>query len=146
VRSRKKFHINTPIKLGRYNFPVTCLSVGNPHTVMFVDDFDFDWHSIGEEIENHKQFPHRTNVEFVKLVNRKRIRLADWERGAGATGSSGTGAAAAVCASVMLGLTDHKCKVVFDAGTLEVDWSNETNRIDLTGPAEYIASGTIDLS
>ncbi len=133
--------INAPLKIGGLEFPVTCLAVGNPHTVMLVDNFDFDWKSLGAEIEKHPAFPHDTNVEFVRVVNRKRVDLADWERGAGATGSSGTGAAAAVCAMVMLGLVDRDCNVFFDTGNLRVHWHQESDYIELTGPAEYVSKG-----
>ena len=96
---------------------------------------------LGAEIEEHKAFPKQTNVEFVKIVNRKKIKVADWERGAGATGSSGTGAAAAVCAGVMLGLLDRSCEVQFENGSLFIDWNKESNRIELTGPVVYVHSG-----
>ncbi|MCK4607505.1 MAG: diaminopimelate epimerase, partial [candidate division Zixibacteria bacterium] len=72
---------------------------------------------------------------------RRRIRVADWERGAGATGSSGTGAAAAVCASVMLGLVDRECEVQFETGSLFVKWNEVNNLIELTGPAVFVAKG-----
>ena len=83
-------------------------------------------------------------VEFVKVVSRKKVRVADWERGAGATGSSGTGAAASVCAGVMMGVTDRSCEVVFDTGSLFVDWPEDTGEIALTGPVEHVTSGTFD--
>ena len=143
VKTRLKFMINSPLKLDRYSFPVTCLSVGNPHTILFVDDFDFEWQVIGEEIENHRAFPNRTNVGFVKVINRRRIEVAEWERGAGATGSSGTGAAAAVCAGVMLGLVERRCKVCFEGGSLDINWNS--GLIELAGPAEHIADGTFEL-
>lgn len=141
VKSKLKFMINSPLNVGGTEFPVTCLSVGNPHTVLFVDNFDFDWKSLGKEIEFHKQFPNRTNVEFVKFVNRKKIKIADWERGAGATGSSGTGAAAAVCAGVIMGILDRRCKVQFQNGLLEINWRSDDNIIELTGPVIRVLSG-----
>lgn len=144
VRTRHKYIINAPLALGEVKLPVTCLAIGNPHTVLFVDDFDFDWRELGAEIEAHRAFPSRTNVEFAKVVSRKRLRVAEWERGVGATGSSGTGAAAAVCAAVMSGLTDRRCEVVFEAGSLLVEWHEDTNSIELTGPVEYVARGTFE--
>ncbi len=144
VVSKTRYVIQNPLKLGGRNFPVTCLAVGNPHTVLFVDDFDFDWQALGEEIENHRNFPNRTNVEFVKIVNRRSIQVADWERGAGATGSSGTGAAAAVCAAVMIGRVERQCDIQFSNGIMHVKWNEATNSIELTGPAERICRGTFE--
>ena len=74
-------------------------------------------------------------------MNRKKIKVADWERGAGATASSGTGAAAAVCAMVMLGLVDRRCNVEFESGMLAVDWNADTNIVELTGPAKFVMEG-----
>lgn len=144
IKSQIKFMINAPLELEGYSFPVTCLSVGNPHTVLLVENFDFDWQTVGFDIEHHKIFPNRTNVEFVKPINRKKLKVADWERGAGATGSSGTGAAAAVCACVMLGICNRECEVVFENGSLFVNYNDE-NIVELTGPAEFISSGEYEL-
>lgn len=141
IRSRSKFMINAPLKIGGRNFPVTCVSVGNPHTVLFVDNFDFDWKTLGAEIEKHRSFPEHTNVEFVKIINRKMLQVSDWERGAGATSSSGTGAAASVCAAVMNGQAERKCEVVFESGSIKINWRESDSRIELTGPVAYIASG-----
>ncbi len=144
VKTKLKYMINAPLALGGMKFPVTCVAVGNPHTVLFVDDLDFGWQALGAEIEAHRAFPKRTNVEFVKVVNRKRLRIGQWERGAGATGSSGTGAAAGVCAAVMLGLVDRCCEAVFEAGSLYVDWRKSDNTIELSGPVEFVFQGTYD--
>ena len=141
VKTRRKHLINSPLRISRVVFPVTCLSVGNPHTVMLVKDLDFDWKQLGSEIENAPVFPNGTNVEFVRVVSRKKIKVADWERGAGATESSGTGAAAAVCAMVMLGLVDRRCNVEFETGMLAVDWNADTNIVEVTGPAQFVMEG-----
>ena len=141
VKTKFKYMINVPLALGGLKFPITCVAVGNPHTILFVDDFNFDWKALGAEVEAHRVFPNRTNVEFVKVINRKRLRVTEWERGAGATGSSGTGAAAAVCAAVMLGLADRRCEVVFETGSLQVDWREYGNTIELSGPVEFVCRG-----
>lgn len=141
MKSKSKFHINESIKIEGKNFPVTSLSVGNPHTVLFVDGFDFDWQGLGYIIENCRYYPHRTNVEFAKIVNRSKVILNDWERGAGATGSSGTGAAAVVVAGVVNGLLNRETEVVFPAGSLLVDWSERDDTIYLTGPVEFVCNG-----
>ncbi len=145
VKSKLKTMINAPLKIGGLDFPVTCVTVGNPHTVLVVENFDFDWETLGATIEYHKAFPERTNVEFVKPLSRKKILVADWERGAGATGSSGTGAAAAVVACVTLGIVDRDCEVQFSNGSLFISWNTETNNIELTGEVQFIASGEYEL-
>ncbi len=141
MRSKGKYHINSPIDIEGTKFPVTALSVGNPHAVMFVDKFDFDWRELGRIIEHSKYFPHRTNVEFAKIVNRKRVILNDWERGAGDTGSSGTGASATVVAGVVNGFLERNTEVVFPAGSLFIDWSTEDDNILLTGPVNFVCEG-----
>ncbi|MBU0982562.1 MAG: diaminopimelate epimerase [candidate division Zixibacteria bacterium] len=144
VRSEQEFLINSPLNFGPVELPVTCLAVGNPHTVIVVNDFDFEWQELGAEIETADVFPNGTNVEFVRPVNRSKIRVADWERGAGATGSSGTGAAAAVCALVMMGLVNRQCEVVFETGSLTVNWRDDTNVVELTGPVQFVMDGEYD--
>jgi diaminopimelate epimerase len=141
VKSRFKFHINRPLKIGNLSLNATVLSVGNPHTVIFVDNFDFDWKELGRNIENAPPFPRRTNVEFAMIVGHSKLILNDWERGAGATGSSGTGAAAAVVAGVVNGYLKREVEVIFPAGSLFIDWSERDDIIYLTGPVEYICRG-----
>ena len=141
MRSGRKFHINQPIKIDKHEFVLTALSVGNPHAVIFVDNFDFDWKFLGAVIENSSTFPNRTNVEFVKIVNRAKVILNDWERGAGATGSSGTGAGAAAAAGIMNGYLDRAIEVVFPSGSLKVEWVSNENNMFLTGPVEFICRG-----
>jgi diaminopimelate epimerase len=141
VKTKFKYMINVPLVLGGLKFPITCVAVGNPHAVLFVDDLSFDWKALGAEIETHRAFPNRTNVEFAKVINRRKLKVTVWERGVGATGSSGTGAAAAVCAAVMLGLVDRRCEVVFETGSLQVDWREGDNTSELTGPVESVCQG-----
>lgn len=142
VKTSRRSIINRPLKIGPVALPVTCLSVGNPHTLMVVDNFDFDWQKLGAEMEKAKLFPRGTNVEFVRVLTPRRLQVAEWERGVGATGSSGTGAAAAVCAMVMLGLAERRCSVKFPAGLLKVNWRSSDDVIELTGPVELITTGT----
>jgi len=141
LKSKQKFHINSTIKIDKHDFVITALSVGNPHAVLFVDNFDFDWHFLGEIIENSSVFPNRTNVEFVKIVNRSKLKLNDWERGAGATGSSGTGAAAATVAGIVNGFLNREVEVVFPTGSLQIDWPSQEENIYLTGPVEFVCCG-----
>jgi len=122
--------------------PVTVTSVGNPHCSVFVADFaGIDWASLGREIETNELFPHRANVEFVKVISREEIEVRFWERGVGHTTSSGTGSCAAVVASVLNGHTDRHVRVRTQAGVLEVAWP-ENEDISLTGPVERIFRGT----
>lgn len=121
---------------------ITVTSMGNPHCTVFVDDFDdADWPRLGREIERDEHFPNRTNVEFVKVLSRRRIEVRFWERGVGQTQSSGTGSCGAVVASVLNGFTGHHVTVRTRAGNLEIHWP-ENGAVALTGPAERIAHGT----
>ena len=144
VKTRHKFLINTPLKVGGVTLPITCVAVGNPHAVIVVDDFDFDWQTLGAEIETSKPFPNHVNVEFVKVLSRRKLQASSWERGAGPTGSSGTGAAASVAAMVMLGVVGRKCDVAFRAGTLSVHWSADTDIITVTGPVVPVMEGVFE--
>lgn len=143
VKVRQEYFINGKIKIGRKNYVVTSLSVGNPHTVVFVDDLNFNWREVGAEIECHKMFPNRTNVEFAKIATRGKVLLKSWERGAGPTHASGTGACAAVAAGVMVGLLERQAEVVCDFGSLSVEWDSENNVMYQTGPADYCFTGTV---
>lgn len=141
LKSKQKYHINCPLKIDKHQFVLTALSIGNPHAVLFVENFDFDWQLLGKAIENSPKFPNRTNVEFVKIVNRSRIQVKDWERGAGATGSSGTGAGAAVTAGIINGFLNRRVKIIFPTGSLLIDWPSNEKEIYLTGAVEYICRG-----
>ena len=144
VKTRQKYVINSPMKIGREKLPMTCLAVGNPHTIILVGDFDFDWQALGADLETASLFPNGTNVEFVKVINRKKFRVAEWERGAGATGSSGTGAGAVVAAMVTLGLAERTCEVEFDMGSLTVHWRADDDILELTGPVAKVMQGTVE--
>lgn len=133
--------VRYPLHLGGDMLEVTCMSMGNPQTVIFVPDIEvvniFD---IGPLIEDHPIFPDRTNVEFVQVRARDEIEIRIWERGAGHTLSSGTGSCAAAVACALNGLTDRSVRVQTEGGTLRVDWRND-NTIALTGSAEVIYEG-----
>jgi diaminopimelate epimerase len=116
-------------------FIVTCLSMGNPHCVIYVDDVGkFPVAHYGRLLEHHPQFPQRTNVEWIEWLNRKEIRQRTWERGSGETLACGTGACAATVASVLNGKTDRSITVHLLGGDLEIDWA-EDNYVYMTGPA-----------
>jgi len=144
VKTRRRYVVNSPIRIGTIGIPMTCLAVGNPHAVVLVNDFDFDWQTLGSEIETASAFPRNINVEFVRILKRSKIEVAEWERGAGPTGSSGTGAGAVVVAMVLLGLADRRCEVQFEAGSLRVHWRKDNDILELTGPVEHVAEGAFD--
>ncbi|WP_031499228.1 diaminopimelate epimerase [Bryobacter aggregatus] len=112
--------------------------VGNPQCVLFVHDFNFDWQSMGAEIETHPRFPQRTNVSFVKVIDQHNIDVRFFERGVGVTNSSGTGSTGAMVASVLRGLAQSPVSVHTPAGILHLLWEDT---IYLTGPAELTATG-----
>jgi diaminopimelate epimerase len=116
------------------------LNVGNPQCAVFVPDFDFDWRTLGAEIERHPRFPNRTNVSFTRVVDRHTLEVRFFERGAGETMSSGTGSTGAGAAALALGLVETPVRIHTPAGTLDLRWKDE--EIFLTGPAEIVARGS----
>jgi diaminopimelate epimerase len=120
---------------------VTALQMGNPNCCVFVDDFDaIDWRRLGPIIENHPQFPERTNVIFIRVVDRKNIEERIWERGVGETESSGTCSCAAVVASVIKGHTDRVVDVHAPGGLIPIEWRDD-GEVVLTGTASVVYSG-----
>ena len=117
---------------------VTLVDVGNPQCAVPVDSFDFDWRSMGAEIERHPHFPNRTNVSFIRPVDAHTIDVRFYERGAGETKSSGTGSTGAAAAAVARGMAQSPVRVLTPAGPLDLRFDNEAF---LTGPAEIIGEG-----
>ncbi|MGA2715807.1 MAG: diaminopimelate epimerase [Bryobacteraceae bacterium] len=117
------------------------VDVGNPQCVFPVDDFDFDWRALGAAVERDPRFPNRTNVSFIRKVDRNTVDARFWERGAGETNSSGTGSTGAAAAALARGFVDSPVTVLTPAGPLKVRFEPEAW---LTGPAEYIADGSFD--
>jgi diaminopimelate epimerase len=141
MKGRGKSCINQPLKLDGKSVRITCVSLGNPHTLIFVREFSPQWRKIGEMVENHPLFPRRTNVEFVKVLSAGKIRLKIWERGAGETLASGTGASAATVAGVLTGKLNRRVKALFDEGSLKIEWREKDDHILMTGPAVKVFSG-----
>lgn len=122
-------------------FDITCVSMGNPHCVIFVDDLDrFPVERYGPAIENHALFPRRINVEFVEVLNPGEVRQRTWERGAGETLACGTGASAVTVAGVLTGRTERRLLNHLRGGDLELEWA-EDGSIYLTGPAVQVFQG-----
>ena len=120
-------------------FRMTCVSMGNPHAVIYVDDADaFDVHGVGAEIEVNPVFPRKTNVEFVTVKDRTHLRMRVWERGSGETLACGTGACATLVSTVLNGLCDKKAVLELNGGPLTVEWDPETNHVFQEGPAEFV--------
>ncbi len=132
--------IGCPLETEGGRRQVTLLNVGNPQCVVFVADFDFDWRSLGREIETLPRFPDRTNVSFAKIQDRNAMDVRFWERGAGETISSGTGATGAAVAGIVSGQVQTPVRVVTPAGDLNVRWERE-GEATLVGAAEIIAQG-----
>lgn len=136
--------INRPLKIDSKDFRITCLSLGNPHCVIFQENLDtFPIEKFGPLLENYHLFPNRTNVSFVNVLSTNELKAKVWERGAGQTLACGTAAAASLVASVLNGFTDRKAKVELPGGKLEVEWDRETNCVWLSGPAEKVFEGDI---
>ncbi|KPL00433.1 MAG: hypothetical protein AMJ91_04870 [candidate division Zixibacteria bacterium SM23_73_3] len=146
VKGKGEFCINEKLNLNGQKVRITSISLGNPHTVIFVKEFSPRWRKIGEMVENHPLFPRRTNVEFAKILSPKRIRLKIWERGVGETLASGTGASAATVAGVLSRKLDRKITALFDKGKLLIEWKKQDGHIYITGPATSVFSGVYNYS
>jgi diaminopimelate epimerase len=126
---------------GDGEFAVTCVSMGNPHCVIYVDDVEkFPVTHYGPLLEHHPQFPQRTNVEWIEWISRREIRQRTWERGSGETLACGTGACAAAVASVLNGKTDRAVTVHLLGGDLEIEWADDEH-VYMTGPAVEVFRG-----
>ena len=134
--------VKVPIRVLDKDYEMTCVSMGNPHAVIFMDQVaDLDLEKIGPYFENHKVFPKRTNTEFVKIIDSQTVEMRVWERGTGETLACGTGCCATVVASVLNGLTDSKVTVKLLGGELLIEWDREQNLVFMTGPAETVFEG-----
>lgn len=126
-------------------YSVCCLSMGNPHCVLFLDEIEsLDLPVIGPKFEHHSFFPKRVNTEFVKILNPHEVRMRVWERGAGETWACGTGACAACVAGALTGKTERKITIHLKGGDLLIDW-REDNRVYMTGGAEEVFQGTVKI-
>ncbi|MBQ8537911.1 MAG: diaminopimelate epimerase [Clostridia bacterium] len=134
--------INHRMQMGGRSYQISCVSMGNPHCVVFVDDPELvDLPNLGPMFENHPLFPNRTNTEFLAIPSRKRLEMRVWERGAGETLACGTGACACVVAAVLSGRADREVTVKLKGGELQVVWDAQDNHLYQTGPAAFVFDG-----
>lgn len=127
-------------------FAVTCVSMGNPHAVVFMENVkNLEIEKIGPLFENHVWFPNRTNTEFVRIIDEKNVEMRVWERGTGETLACGTGCCATVVACVLNGLTEEDVTVHVLGGEIEVFWNRKENLVYMTGPAETVFEGEIEI-
>lgn len=134
--------INVPITVNDKEYRMTGVGMGNPHTVVFLDDVDgLEIESVGPIFENHAYFPNRVNTEFVKVIDRKHVQMRVWERGSGETLACGTGACAVAVACILNGLTEDEVTVTLLGGDLRIRWDKNENIVYMTGPAEVVFDG-----
>lgn len=137
--------VDYPLTVEDREFRITCVSMGNPHAVIVVDNVDnFPVSYYGPIIERHPLFPKRTNVEFIEIVNRKEMKMRVWERGSGETMACGTGASAAAVVSSLKELTERDITVHLFGGDLHLQWANN-DHIFMTGPAVAVFSGVMEI-
>ena len=137
--------VDAPLEIGDEVKRVTCVSMGNPHAVLFVDDTEsLPLEQIGPAYENHRRFPNRINTEFVQVIDRGHVRMRVWERGSGETLACGTGCCATGVACVLNGKTDDRILVDVLGGQLEIEWDRQNNSVWMTGPARTVFEGTVD--
>ena len=135
---------NLKLKAKDKEFTFTCVSMGNPHAITFVENTkEFDVETYGKILEVDKAFPNKTNVEFIEIVDKNHIKMRVWERGAGETLACGTGACASVVACSLNDLTENKVEVELLGGTLEIEWEKQDNHVYMTGPAVTVFEGKL---
>jgi diaminopimelate epimerase len=134
--------VNIPLSVAGHSWNVTCVSMGNPHCITFVEDIqEIKLAEIGPLFEHHSVFPERTNTEFIQVIDRNYLKMRVWERGAGATLACGTGACASVVAGVLTGNCDFVVTVELPGGCLEIEWSNQNQHLYMTGSAQRVFTG-----
>lgn len=144
VAMDKERIVDMPVYIGDSKYNITCVSMGNPHCITFVDHtVKLPIEKIGPEFENDQLFPNRVNVEFVKIINRKEVKMRVWERGTGETLACGTGACAVTVACILNGLTEDEITVHLLGGDLRVKWDQDENVVYMTGPAKVVFDGEL---
>lgn len=135
---------NYPLEIDAKVWPITCVSMGNPHAVTFTSEINkLDLPALGPKFEKNPLFPRKTNTEFIEVIDKHTLNMRVWERGAGETLACGTGACAAAVAAVLNGLTERKVTIHLLGGDLEIEWRESNNHVYMTGEAVTIFEGTL---
>ena len=146
VISDKEEVIGDKIEIDGEIYKMTCVSMGNPHAVVFMNEVEgLPLEKMGPLFENHARFPKRINTEFVKVLDENTVEMRVWERGTGETLACGTGACATVVACVLNGLTKEQVTVKLLGGNLQIQWDRVSNLIFMTGPATTVFEGEIEI-
>jgi diaminopimelate epimerase len=144
VKAGKLDAVDVPIDVDGKEYRMTCISMGNPHAVVYMDEIkELEIEKIGPKFEHHPCFPNRVNTEFAHVLNRQTVEMRVWERGSGETLACGTGACAVAVASMVNGLTDDSVTVRLLGGDLKIEWDREKNVVYMTGPASVIFDGEL---
>ena len=147
IISEREQVIDEPIEVDGKEYHMTGVSMGNPHSVIYVDDVKgLDLEKIGPKFENHERFPKRINTEFVHCIDRQTVEMRVWERGSGETLACGTGACAVAVSSILNNLTDTQVTVKLLGGDLQIEWDQKKNHVFMTGPAKVVFDGVIDIT
>lgn len=135
--------ISEPLQVEGNTYEMTCVSMGNPHCVIFVDDAEkFPIEKLGTKFEHHSAFPKKTNTEFVQVIDKNHVRMRVWERGAAITLACGTGSCATAVACILNGKTDRNVEVTLDGGKLNIEWA-DNNHVFMTGEAKLVFTGEL---
>jgi len=146
VRGEGDALVNAPVSVKGREYRMTCVSMGNPHAVVFMEDVkNLKIEDIGPDFEKHDCFPDRVNTEFVRVIDRTHLEMRVWERGSGETMACGTGACATAVAAILNGLAEREVTVHLLGGDLSIFWNEEDNCVYMTGPAATVFQGEVDL-
>ena len=146
VHSEKEQVIDEPVMVDGKEWKITCVSMGNPHAITYIDDVkNLEIEKIGPKFENHEIFPDRVNTEFVHVIDRNTVEMRVWERGSGETLACGTGSCAVAVSSILNGLTEEEVTVKLLGGDLKIFWDRTENKVYMTGSATTVFDGEIDL-
>lgn len=144
VKAGRQDAVDVPINVDGKEYRMTCISMGNPHAVVYMDDIKgLEIEKIGPKFEQHPCFPNRVNTEFAHVIDRQTVEMRVWERGSGETLACGTGACAVAVSCMVNGLTDDTVTVRLLGGNLEIAWDREKNIVYMTGPATVVFDGEL---